>query len=141
MSDKLICNYEDMVAVADAVRVKTGESKKYSVPQLREYLVKEITTPTISLPKLENPASEAEIFYGYETIDAAGNKKTGNFTIDNELIDQNSLLTSIVETLRMRVLEAAGMIVTDYDEETATLSLSLSNATVTTQGDTVVITG
>lgn len=140
MADKIICDMTDLVAIADAVREKTGGTKKYSISQLREYLVKEITTPTISLPELINPASETEIFKGYDVIDADGEKKIGTFTIEQEIVDQNALITELVSTLRVKILEAAGQIVSDYNSDTSTLTLTLSNASVSTSDDTVVVT-
>ena len=49
----------------------------------------------ISLPTLTTPATESEVFEGSEYIDQSGNKKTGTFTINEEIIEQNNLITQI----------------------------------------------
>lgn len=49
----------------------------------------------VELPELDNPADASEVFSGAEYIDESGNKKTGTFTIDNELSQQDSLIAQI----------------------------------------------
>ena len=51
------------------------------------------------LPELTNPALAEEIFLNKEAIDADGNIRTGTFTIDSELNEQDDLLTQITSAL------------------------------------------
>ena len=83
MADRVICNMEDLVAIADVVRGRTGQTKKYSAPQLREYFEGELTEGAVILPKLRNPASPSEILSGYEAVDGTGAKIVGTFTKDD----------------------------------------------------------
>ena len=45
------------------------------------------------LPDLINPATADMLFKDYELIDGEGSKVTGTFTIDNELMEQFSLIS------------------------------------------------
>lgn len=55
-----------------------------------------LSIPTgVDLPELPNPAAETEVFAGKEYINASGEKKTGAFTIDAEITEQDSLLAQI----------------------------------------------
>lgn len=54
----------------------------------------------VSLPELESPASEDEIFLDKQTIGADGEIKTGTFTIQPELTQQNSLIDRIKTALQ-----------------------------------------
>ena len=83
MADRVICNMEDLVAIADVVRGRTGQTKKYSASQLREYFEGELTEGAVILPKLYNPASPSEILSGYEAVDGTGAKIAGTFTKDD----------------------------------------------------------
>ena len=49
----------------------------------------------VELPTLTAPASEAEVFEGYEYIDQEGAAKVGSFTIESELSTQNDLIAQI----------------------------------------------
>lgn len=49
----------------------------------------------VSLPTLSDPAIESEVFLGSEYIDQTGAKKTGTFTIEPELAEQDELLTTL----------------------------------------------
>lgn len=49
----------------------------------------------IELPELINPASQEEVFLDKEFIDKDGKAKTGTFTIENELTEQDSLIAQI----------------------------------------------
>lgn len=51
------------------------------------------------LPELGNPASEAEVFDGYEYIDGTGVKKSGTFTAEEEIAEQDSLIAEILAEL------------------------------------------
>lgn len=39
MSEKIICNAQDLVAIADAVRASTGSTETYNVSELSEAAV------------------------------------------------------------------------------------------------------
>lgn len=49
----------------------------------------------VELPNLTNPATQDEVFLNQEYIDENGEKKTGTFTIDSELTQQDSLIAQI----------------------------------------------
>lgn len=49
----------------------------------------------ITLPSLSNPATEDEVFLDQEYIDENGNKKTGAFTIESELTEQDTLINQL----------------------------------------------
>ena len=53
----------------------------------------------VELPELTNPADTNEIFLNKQTIDADGKIRTGTFTIDNELNEQEDLLIQITAAL------------------------------------------
>lgn len=49
----------------------------------------------VELPTLTTPASEAEVFEGYEYIDQEGAAKVGTFSIDTELETQDDLIAQL----------------------------------------------
>lgn len=53
----------------------------------------------VDLPTLTSPASQTEVFSGKEYIDGSGNKKTGSFSIDSELSQQDTLIAQIQAAL------------------------------------------
>lgn len=56
----------------------------------------------IVLPSLSNPAEKNEVFAGEEYIDQYGNKQTGEFTIETELVQQNVVIDLIKTALKNR---------------------------------------
>lgn len=56
----------------------------------------------VELPTLTNPAATDEIFLDKEVIDAYGNIKTGTFTIESELSEQDELLAELEELIKTK---------------------------------------
>jgi hypothetical protein len=56
----------------------------------------------IVLPSLSNPAEKNKVFAGEEYIDQYGNKQTGEFTIDQELSQQEVVIDLIKTALKNR---------------------------------------
>ena len=54
----------------------------------------------VQLPELNNAATDSEVFLNKEYINADGQKRTGNFSIDSELTEQDSLIYQITEALK-----------------------------------------
>lgn len=75
MADKVLCEKNDLVAVANAIRSKNGTTNTYKVNQLAS-AVENISSGT-TLPSLSNPGSAADLRSGKELIDQSGNKITG----------------------------------------------------------------
>lgn len=65
-----------------------------------------------SLPTLTNPAVNEEVFEGKEYIDNNGNKKTGNFTINEELNTIDTMLTQLESSLNGKIVGGGGNIET-----------------------------
>ena len=87
-----------MTATANAIRAKTGNvfSIEWDEETGFKAAIEEIDTEGgVELPELNNQAEESEVFLGKEYIDSDGQKKTGKFTIDDELIEQDSLISQI----------------------------------------------
>ena len=51
------------------------------------------------LPELTNPATESEVFDGFEYIDEAGSKKSGTFTVEEEVNNLKSLTSELLTAL------------------------------------------
>ena len=75
MADKVLCEKNDLVAVANAIRSKNGTTNTYKVNQLAS-AVENISSGT-TLPTLSNPGSAADLRSGKQLIDQSGNKITG----------------------------------------------------------------
>ena len=91
-----------MTATANAIRAKTGSvfSIEWNEETGFKAAIEEIDTESgVELPELNNQAEEAEVFLGKEYIDSDGQKKTGKFTIDDELMEQDSLIFQIQAAL------------------------------------------
>ena len=73
----------------------------------------------VQLPEVTNPASTSEVFSGKEYIDENGNKKTGSFSIDSELSQQDTLIAQIQSALEGKAGGAGGI---DTSDATATAS-------------------
>jgi len=56
----------------------------------------------VSLPTLTNPASASEVFAGEEYIDGDGMKKTGTFTLESELAEQDDLIAQLAAALERK---------------------------------------
>lgn len=90
----------DLTVLADAIRERAGSEGKMAFPHGMAQTVKSIPTGGVTLPTLENPVTEAEVFLGKEYIDGNGQMATGSFTIDDELTEQDSLISQITSALR-----------------------------------------
>lgn len=49
--EKIICDKEDLVAIADRIRQVTGEAKNFNVPELRAAAISHIGRGTGRLPE------------------------------------------------------------------------------------------
>lgn len=65
------------------------------IAQIASALEGKASGGNIELPELTNPASQEEVFLDKEFIDKDGKAKTGTFTIENELTEQDSLIAQI----------------------------------------------
>jgi len=76
----------------------------------------------VELPELTSPATSADILLGKEAINAEGNKITGNFSIDEELTAQDSLISQIQTALEGKA--SGGEVSCVLQDKTATPSTS-----------------
>lgn len=88
----------DITTIADAIREKSGTSGKMTFPSGMADAVRNIQTG-VELPELNELAEPEEVFLGKDYIDSDGQKKTGKFTIDDELMVQDSLISQIRDAL------------------------------------------
>lgn len=87
-----------MTATANAIRAKTGRTSPIAWEDETGFktAVEVISSGGgVELPELNDLAEPEEVFLGKEYIDSDGQKKTGKFTIDDELIEQDSLISQI----------------------------------------------
>ena len=101
MDDKILCEKNDLVAVANAIRSKRGTTESYKVNQLAS-AVENISSGT-TLPTLSNPGTSSDLLSGKELIDQNGNKVTGTMPIksaatitpgtSDQIISANTYLT------------------------------------------------
>lgn len=82
----------------------------------------------VELPELSNPASAEEVFLNKEFINEDGNSVTGTFSIDNELSNQDNLISQIQTALQNKAA-ATGEDVTSetnaYTNKLATLETAI----------------
>lgn len=89
---KVICEKQDLVDIANAIRAKNGKTNEFSIYQMPN----EITSISgTQLPTLSNSGASGDLAYGKQLIDADGNVVTGTFTIDSELSTQDGLISQI----------------------------------------------
>lgn len=60
----------------------------------------------VDLPTINNPAYDEHVFADKEYINADGLKRAGSFTIDDELTEQDSLISQITDALRNKASNA-----------------------------------
>lgn len=100
-----------MTATANAIRKKTGSNSpiEWDLSNGFKSAVEVIDTDGgVELPELETPASDDDVFLGKEYIDGSGRKQSGSFTIDEELTEQDSLISQIANALKDK---AAGSLI------------------------------
>lgn len=89
---KIICERQDLVNIANAIRTKNGKTEEFSIYQMPD----EITSISgFQLPSLSNSGVSGDLTEGKQLIDADGNVVTGTFTIDSELTTQDNLISQI----------------------------------------------
>lgn len=91
-----------MTATANAIRAKTGGSSPIEWDEETGFktAVEVISSGGgVELPELNELAEPEEVFLGKDYIDSDGQKKTGSFTIDVELMEQDSLISQIRDAL------------------------------------------
>ena len=107
---KIITNRSDIVAIADAVRNKTGTSGGMTLAEIPT----KIRNISNGVDTSDATATASQIFEG-ETAYTADGKVTGTFTIEEELTEQDDLITRIQTVLQNK---AKGDV--NIDEELAT---------------------
>ena len=63
----------------------------------------------VELPELSNEATASELFEGKELIDETGNVVTGTFTIEDELTEQNDLISQISALVATKANPSGGI--------------------------------
>lgn len=91
---KVICDREDIVAIADAVRSKTGTTNEMTLDGIVSNINKISTGDGIVLPTLTNEGSSSDMLSGKQLIDGDGNIVTG--TIQTKTTDNVSVSGSTV---------------------------------------------
>jgi hypothetical protein len=89
---KVLCDREDLVNVADAVRAKTNTSAEMT---LNEMATKIGTITGGGGTDTSDATATAEEIFAGETAYTADGKVTGTFTIETELTEQNNLISQI----------------------------------------------
>ena len=104
---KIITDKTNIVAIADAVRSKTGSTEELSLGEIISE-IEGISGGGTTLPTLSSPASEEEVFLNKEFIDQNGAKKTGSFTLESEMSEQDSLISQIQTALEGKMSGGSG---------------------------------
>lgn len=100
-----------MSATANAIRAKTGSRSPIEWDEDTGFksAVEAISSGGgVELPELTEPAEPEEVFSGKEYIDGEGQKKTGSFSIDAELNEQDSLIAQIANALQDKAIGSLG---------------------------------
>lgn len=124
----------DLTTVANAIRGRGGASGNVSFP---DGFVGGVQGINVELPELSNPATAEEVFLNKEFIDEDGNSVTGTFSIDNELSNQDNLISQIQTALQNKAA-ATGEDVTSetiaYTTKLATLETAITALETELQG-------
>lgn len=128
---KVLAERKDIVAIANAVRKKTGKTEELSLNGIT-IAIDGIETG-VELPTLINEGSSSELFNGKELIDQDGNIVTGTFTIDNELTTQEDLISQISTLVQQKANPPS----TDTSDATATAGDILSGKTAYVDGEKI----
>lgn len=111
-----------MTATANAIRKKTGNNSPIEWDSSNGFkaAVEVIDTDGgVELPELDTPASDDDVFLGKEYIDGSGQKQSGSFTIEDELTEQDDLISRIANALKGK---AAGSLPSQPEIELPELS-------------------
>lgn len=98
MADYAVMPLADYQDACEAVREKTGSTAAITSGELAGQ-IRGIESGGVELAPLTTPASEAEIFEGYEVYGDDGVKKTGSFTLSEPLTEQDALIAQILTAL------------------------------------------
>ena len=128
MSEQVICNKEDLVAIADAVRNSTSSTETYSVPELR----------VATVAALENSGSATAVLYTEQTLTDAQKEQarlnigagTGDLTSDD--------LSSAIESALTQAKESGEFDGADGADGTSVTVVSISESDL--DGDENVVT-
>lgn len=104
---KVISDRQDIVAIANAVRGKTGITTQMTLGEIATGINN--MSVGVDLPELSNPAVASDILSGKEAIDGVGSKITGTFTIEEELTEQNDLISQIATLVATKANPQGGV--------------------------------
>lgn len=93
-SIKILAEKQDIVAIASAVRNKTGLTNEMTLGEI----VDGINGISTGANTSDATAKDSDIMLG-KTAYAGGSKITGSFTIDNELSTQDDLIAQIMDAV------------------------------------------
>ena len=120
---KVLADRQDIVAVADAIRVKTGKIDSLTLNQMATEIE---SIPTgIQLPTLTNPGSASDLLSGKELINQDGNKITGTISTKT-----SSDLTSSGATVTV----PAGYYASSASKSVSTATQATPNISVNSSG-------
>ena len=102
---KVICNREDLVTIADAVRSKTNSTKEMSLQDIATNINKIAGGEGVILPTLKNEAVAADLITGKQLIDADGNIVNGTMPLvtlsaPSITVNSNGLITATASQTR-----------------------------------------
>ena len=107
MKQLVITEYENLVAIANAVRANSDITDEISLDGIVSginYVAEYVAANTNNgIDTSDATATADEIMQG-ETAYVDGEKITGTFTIDNELTTQDSLITQIQTVLQRKMV-------------------------------------
>ena len=96
---KVICNRGDLVAIADAVRNKTGSTKEMTLDDIASNIGKISGGGGVVLPTLTNEANASNLLIGTQLIDSDGNIVDGAMpsveqAVPSITVDEGGLITA-----------------------------------------------
>lgn len=102
---KVICNREDLVTIADAVRSKTNSTKEMSLQDIATNINKITGGEGVILPTLTNEAVASDLITGKQLIDADGNIVNGTMPLvtlsaPSITVNSNGLITATASQTR-----------------------------------------
>lgn len=124
MPQEYLIQGETLIAIADAIRSKTGSSDTLSLEDMPS-VISGNGFPALTPPALTNEGSAIDLMEGKELIDADGNIVTGTFTIDSELSTQDDLISQIQTALQNKASASEPVLQT----KTVTPTTSSQNVT------------